>query len=254
MSTVVFVHAHPDDEALLTGGTMAMLARRGHRVVLVTATDGAAGLSSGDWASSGDLGARRRAELHMAAAALGCARTELLGYRDSGSGPCPPPGSFAATPVAGPAAALAELLLDERADIVVGYDAAGGYGHPDHRQVHCVVRAAAQLAGTPRLLEATVDRRALQRVLRLAAPFVHNAPAFRPERFAGLYSDPADITHTVDVRRFIDQKRTALRAHASQATADGERRALARFLHLPRPLFTLCFGREWFVEVGAADR
>src|SRR4051794_38030220 len=82
--TLVSFHAHPDDEALLTGGTLARAAAEGHRVVLVTATDGDAGLAtpSGQGIS---LGQRRLAELQAAADALGCARIVHLGFLDSGS-------------------------------------------------------------------------------------------------------------------------------------------------------------------------
>lgn len=250
MSTVVFLHAHPDDEALLTGGTMAGLAARGHRVVLVTATSGEAGLT--DPNSREDLGRRRERELREAAAVLGCARVELLGYPDSGSDAPPRPGSFAALPVDGPAARLAELLREENAQVLVGYDPAGGYGHPDHVQVHRVARAAAALIGDVRLLEATVDRRALQAALRLVAPLTRNRPDFRPDRFADRYSDPAAITHCVPVTAYLGRKRAAMRAHATQQTGDDSVRMMSWLLRLPRPLFRLAVGREWFVEVGAA--
>lgn len=251
MTCIVFVHAHPDDEALLTGGTMAQLSSRGHRVVLVTATDGAAGLTAAAIGATG-LAATRRAELDDAARALGCARVARLGYPDSGSEGPAPAGSFATLPVEEPARTLAALLQEEQADVVVGYDAAGGYGHRDHRQVHRATRVAAGLAATPRVLEATVDRRALQRALRLTALLTRGADDFRPERFADRYSDPTDITHVVDVRPHLSAKRAAMRAHASQRLGGDQQRSLERFLRLPAPLFALAFGREWFLEVGAA--
>ncbi|MFD0890019.1 PIG-L deacetylase family protein, partial [Streptosporangium algeriense] len=80
--TAVFFHAHPDDEALLTAGTMAMLAAQGHRVVLVVATSGE--LGQADLEPGEALGAARMAELYRSAAALGCARVVNLGYGDSG--------------------------------------------------------------------------------------------------------------------------------------------------------------------------
>lgn len=89
--TIVAFHAHPDDEALLTAGTMARLASEGHRVVLVFATDGGAGLAADALRSDGLLGERRLAEAHRSATALGVARVEWLGYADSGSGPEPDP-------------------------------------------------------------------------------------------------------------------------------------------------------------------
>jgi LmbE family N-acetylglucosaminyl deacetylase len=82
--TVIFFHAHPDDEALLTSGTMAKLAAQGHRVVLVVATAGEAGLSSEEFRTDGQLGDRRVDELQRSADALGVSRLEVLGYADSG--------------------------------------------------------------------------------------------------------------------------------------------------------------------------
>ena len=82
VSTVVFFHAHPDDEAIFTGGTMLRLRAAGHRVVLVVATSGELGLRPDD--TEGCLGKMRRAETERAAAILGVDRVEFLGYRDSG--------------------------------------------------------------------------------------------------------------------------------------------------------------------------
>ena len=257
--TVVSFHAHPDDEALLTAGTLARLAAEGHRVVLVVATAGEAGLASR--AHAHDLGARRRRELAASAAALGVSRVEVLGYADSGwadsgwSGTprAPVAGgerAFARVPVETAAAELARLLVEERADVLTTYDAAGGYGHPDHVQVHKVGRRAAELAGTPLVLEATVDRRLL---LRVARPLARLARVLRlpavPDLSAA-YTDRADLTHRVDVRDHLAAKRAALRAHASQAGADDGARTLALLLRLPGPVARRVLGTEWFREPG----
>ena len=249
MSTIVFIHAHPDDEALLTGGTMALLARAGHRVVLATATAGEAGLAE---TATPDLGRRRADELARAAALLGCARTVLLGYPDSGmrKHPVARPDAFARQPVHVPARRLAELLCEEQADAVCCYDPAGGYGHPDHVQVHRIGLAAAELARTPVVLQATVDRRALQRALRMLSFIRPDVPELRPGRYERLFTAHELITHRVDVGAVIDVKRAAMSAHVSQGGADDGERMLARFLRLPPPAFRLVFGREWFVEAG----
>ncbi|MBU2668084.1 PIG-L family deacetylase [Actinoplanes bogorensis] len=270
--TIVAVHAHPDDESLLTGGTLARAAAEGHRVVLVTATLGEAGGS----------GADRQAELHAAAVTLGCARVAELGYRDSGlhgdaetvprrpfaDAPAPDdaaaqrlldaPASadaaaqrFADTPVEEAAARLAAILRAEEADVVIGYDSRGGYGHPDHVQVHHVVRRAAAMAGTRLLLEATIDRHRLRAVLGLLRAGGRLLPRLPLAGAAIAYTPREQITHTVDVRRYARVKRAALRAHVSQTRGPGIR-TVALLARLPMPLFHLVAGREWFVEPSSA--
>ncbi len=249
--TVVSFHAHPDDEALLTSGTLARAAAEGHRVVLVVATAGEAGLASASYVSVG-LGEHRRSELAASAAALGIARVELLGYADSGW-PAVNAGAgtnFADAHVDEAAEALARLLLEENADVLTTYDAAGGYGHPDHVQVHRVGRMAAGLARTPVVLEATLDRRSLQRGVRLLRwlSWVVGRPEL-PD-LSEAYTDHESLTHRVDVRGFLDAKRSSMRAHASQASTDEGVRTLQVLLRLPRPVALRVLGREWFREVG----
>jgi LmbE family N-acetylglucosaminyl deacetylase len=250
--TLVSFHAHPDDEALLTAGTLARAAAEGHRVVLVVATAGGAGLTSSAVLAQGPLADRRLAELHRSAAALGCARVECLGYGDSGMADAPSGAAdaFADADPQRAAERLAALLTEERADVLTVYDPAGGYGHPDHVQVHHVGILAAKLAGTPVVLEATVDRRLLLRLLRV----VHRLPGiprdFDPSRFAGAFAAPERLTHRVDVRAFTAQKRASMAAHTSQAGADAGRRTLAVLLRLPRAVFRVVLGHEWYVEHG----
>src|SRR6266542_4246668 len=136
--TVVFFHAHPDDEAIFTGGTMALLAAAGWRVVLVLATAGEQGLTSAGVGPEVPLAVRRTGETAQAAELLGAQRIEFLGYHDSGlAGPDGgrPVGAFADAPVEEAAARLAGILAEERAQALVGYDARGIYGHVDHIQV-----------------------------------------------------------------------------------------------------------------------
>jgi len=249
--TVVSFHAHPDDEALLTAGTLARAVAEGHRVVLVSATAGEAGLAAAAQSGGAGLAARREAELRRAAEYLGAARVELLGYGDSGlDGQAGGAGSFVHADIDTAAARLARLLAEEHADVLTSYDAAGGYGHPDHRQVHAVGRRAAAMAGTRVVLEATVDRRLIRRAARLVSWLPGIPPEFSPSRFETAYSSSAAITHCVDVQHFAVAKRAAMAGHVSQGTADEGTRSLAVFMRLPMPLFRLAFGREWFIEVG----
>jgi LmbE family N-acetylglucosaminyl deacetylase len=244
--TVVSFHAHPDDEALLTGGTLARAAADGHRVVLVVATAGEAGLAPDD--DRPTLGRRRSQELDASARAIGAARVELLGYADSGSRGPLLPGSFAAVDVEVAAIRLAAILDEEGADAITVYDAAGGYGHRDHVQVHRVGLRAAEIAGTPLVLEATVDRGRIERVVRVLRHLARVIPMPELPETAGAFTARADLTHEVDVRRHLDAKRSALAAHHSQA--GGGPRTLALLLRLPRPLARAVLGREWFREVG----
>jgi LmbE family N-acetylglucosaminyl deacetylase len=259
--TIVAFHAHPDDEALLTAGTMARAAAAGHRVVLVLATDGGAGLAADELRHDGGLGARRLEEARRSSAALGVARVEWLGYADSGSGAEPEPDvpgvtRFCRAPVEEAAERLAAVLLTERADLLLSYDANGGYGHRDHVRVHQVAARAAEIAGTPRVLEATVPRDTIVRAVRAIGRVYRFPQEFDPTSFERAFSARSDITHRVNVRRFAGAKRASMRAHASQATGGGAAsageggqtgdRTLAAFLRIPRPVYDLVFGREWF--------
>jgi LmbE family N-acetylglucosaminyl deacetylase len=252
--TIVSFHAHPDDEALLTAGTLARASAQGNRVVLVTATAGEVGLAASSYGRGTQLAAHRLTELQRSADALGAARVEMLGYADSGLHgevePSPGVTPFAHADVTEAATRLAKLLTEERADVLTSYDAAGGYGHPDHVQVHRVAAAAAEFAGTPVVLEATVDRELLLRGLRLARQLRLLPGEVDLTSFERAYTPHREITHRVDVRPWISAKRAAMAAHASQATADSEDRTLAALLRLPRPLFKLVLGREWFAQGG----
>jgi LmbE family N-acetylglucosaminyl deacetylase len=244
----VAFHAHPDDESLITGGTLARCASEGHRVVLVLATAGDRGLA----VDAADLGERRMTEARRAAAALGVARVVFLGYADSGFDDVetPPAGSFCAVPTAEAAQLLAAILVEEKADVLTVYDARGGYGHRDHIKVHEVGLAAARAAATPVVLAATVDRAALLRGLRLLRRLGVRPGGMTPEALATAFTSAREITHVVDVRRHLVAKRRALHAHASQTTGGADVRTVRLLARLPWPLSRWVLGREWFVEVG----
>ncbi|MFC7593380.1 PIG-L deacetylase family protein [Nonomuraea antimicrobica] len=250
--TAVFFHAHPDDEALLTAGTMAMLAAEGHRVVLVVATAGERGLA--EMAPGEELGQARLEELYASAALLGCARVECLGYGDSGLSPKGgiaeerPDNAFIDADTEAAAKALAAILQEEQADLLAIYDPAGGYGHPDHVQVHRVGKRAAKIAGTEIVLEATVNRDPLLWLLRVAGRFYKFPPEFDVRTFESAYSPGEAITHRVNVRRFTRQKRASMAAHASQASGGDSDRTLAVMLKVPRPIYRFVFGTEWYVR------
>jgi LmbE family N-acetylglucosaminyl deacetylase len=249
--TIVAFHAHPDDEALLTGGTLARLAAEGNRVVIAVACDGVMGEATG-------AGARVRLdELDVSAAALGVARVVHLGYADSGHGPLfypDPPDRvrFARVATDEAAAVLADLLREEDADVLLSYDPQGGYGHRDHVKVHEVGARAAELAGTVRVLEATLPREPIARVFRVLR-FLRLQLRYDSQAMSAGFSPRSVITHRIDVRRFASQKRAALAAHRSQVFGRGRSATAFRVLvRLPAPIFGLLLGREWFVEPAAA--
>ncbi|AKJ08736.1 GlcNAc-PI de-N-acetylase [Streptomyces incarnatus] len=249
MATLLAFHAHPDDEVLLTGGTLARAAAEGHRVVIVVATDGLM-----DAVPEG--GAPRLDELRASAAVLGVRRVAHLGYADSGHGAvlCPDPPDRARFMRADPEEAaerLAAILREEGVDLLLSYDAQGGYGHRDHVRVHEVGRRAAELAGVPRVLEATIPRDVVARLVKLVR--VLRIPwRYDPDMVRTAYSSRAAITHTVDVRRFAARKQAALAAHRSQVSGTGRLAPVMKVLtRIPAPVFGWLLGREWYVEAPA---
>lgn len=248
---MVTFHAHPDDEAIGTGGVMRKAADEGHRVVLVVATRGEHGETPDGLLADGEqLAQRRVAETMAAAAMLGVARVEFLGYLDSGmvgSATNDAQGSFWTAPVDEAAKKLAAILDEERADILTCYDDNGGYGHPDHVQVHRVGLRAAELAGTPRVYQNTMNRdETIRTMLAFAQQAAAEAGTELPDitDLDGFGKPESEITTAVDVTPYLEVKRRAMRAHASQI---GEE---SLFLRMPPEAFRLSFGTEWFIRDG----
>jgi LmbE family N-acetylglucosaminyl deacetylase len=249
MGSLVVLHAHPDDESIQTGGTMAKAAADGHRVTLVIATRGEHGEVVPGVLDDGEpLGLRRIAETYESAALLGAHRVEFLGYVDSGMMGEPTndaPASFWQADVDHAARRLAVILDEEQADVLTYYDEIGGYGHPDHIQVHRVGRRAGELAGVPRRYMATMNRDFLVDLIRarMESGDIDLGDVEAPEIDEENFGQPAArITHRVDVSEVIDAKRASMRAHASQI---GEEHF---FSALPDEAFALSFGQEWFIE------
>jgi LmbE family N-acetylglucosaminyl deacetylase len=165
------------------------------------------------------------------------------------------PYSFWSADVEHAANRLAAILTEESADVLTAYDHHGGYGHPDHIQVHRVGLRAAEIAGTPVVLQATMNRdhilsgiaeaRAAAEAARELADEEEpptEAPDFDiPDDFG---EPEAHITHAIDVRDLVGQKRAAMVAHASQIAAD------SWFLTMEAEQFERAFGTEWFIRVG----
>ncbi len=259
MATLVCLHAHPDDEAISTGGTMARAAAEGHRVVLVVATGGEHGEVPVDLADGETLADRRAAETDASAAVLGVARVVRLGYRDSGMTGWEANGdsdSFCRADVDEAAASVARVLREEAADVLTVYDWHGTYGHPDHVQVHRVGVRAAQLVPGVRVLEATANRDEMARMIRDARerglsigspdPEEEDFDPHGPADDGNPFGEPEDVlTLAVDVRDWADHKRRSMACHPSQITDS------SFFLEMPDDAFADAFGTEWFIEHDA---
>jgi LmbE family N-acetylglucosaminyl deacetylase len=252
MNTIVYFHAHPDDEASQTSGAMARAAAEGHRVVVVFATQGELGEVAADAIEGESVADHRRREAAASASAIGLARVVWLGYADSGMTGWEQndaEGSFHRADVDGAARRLADVLDEEHADVLVGYDWHGNYGHPDHVKVHHVARRAAELAATrPRLLESTMNRTVVVDLVRAGREVGMDIGDFDPEQpmeDGNLFGSTEDeITWRVDVSAYLDRRRAALEAHRSQATD------IEMFLAMPPDVFAGFFSYEYLIEPG----
>lgn len=225
---VVAVHAHPDDESITTGGILADLSARGADVTVVTCTLGEEGEVIGEpyagLAGTDLLGGFRVHELNLALGLLGARGLHLGGvgrHRDSGMAGSPAHAHPAAFVNSGDGAVdeLTALFERLRPHLVITYDPAGGYGHPDHIRAHEITHAAAERVGVPRVLWTVTLRSELE--AGLAA--IGRIPAQWRRAGAGELAavDSCDLTVDLDDRAYA-AKREAMRAHATQLWfADG---------------------------------
>jgi LmbE family N-acetylglucosaminyl deacetylase len=257
MSTLVCLHAHPDDESLIMGGTMARASAEGHRVVLVVATNGDHGEVPGDLAEGESLADRRRVETARACAALGVHRLSWLGYEDSGMTGWPQnshPRAFINADIDAAARALADVLNEEAADVFVTYDWHGNYGHPDHLMVHRVGHRAAEMARTKDVYEVTMNRDYFRMLREMATSagvvgggndgFTEFDPDGPADDGNPMGEPESAISHRVDVKQFCPAKLSAISCHASQITDT------SFFMNMAPDIFELAFGVEWFIKKG----
>jgi N-acetyl-1-D-myo-inositol-2-amino-2-deoxy-alpha-D-glucopyranoside deacetylase len=243
---LLLVHAHPDDESLWTGGTIARYVARGVRVTVLTCTLGEQGeiipphLARLAADGADQLGGYRVGELRSACVALGVTDHRYLGgigrWRDSGMAGDPAaahPRAFVRGSVAEQVAAVGEVIAEIRPQVVVSYAADGGYGHPDHIRAHDITVAAAAEAGVPRVAYTVQSRRAAETGVAELAELA-GLPFRLPEPGELAVVDDDTITTVIDVEEYLPAKLGALRAHATQISVWGDRvYALSNGIALP---------------------
>jgi LmbE family N-acetylglucosaminyl deacetylase len=239
---VLAVFAHPDDESLLAGGTLAACSAAGRRVAIVSMTRGERGPIDGHGLADREaLAGIREAELRAAAHALGASSAECLGYPD---------GELESADEQQAAQALVGLLERERPEAVISFSGEGLYWHPDHLAVSRFLSAAGELLGedaAPKwLYGATWPEGHASRLVSLARArgLATDLWGIDPEAFGA----PADsITSALDVRPFLWAKLAALRCYASQI---GPSHLLSE---LPDDLAEEFLGSEYFVRMRSGQ-
>jgi N-acetyl-1-D-myo-inositol-2-amino-2-deoxy-alpha-D-glucopyranoside deacetylase len=269
---LLLVHAHPDDETIATGATMARYVDAGVHVTLITCTRGEQGeilvpeLEHLAADRQDGLGLYRETELASAMAALGVRDHRFLGeaghdrpgrvYRDSGMAyaedgsvvpvPDPRPDAFALADVDEAAQRLADVVREIRPRALVTYEPGGGYGHPDHVQAHRVAMRAVELAAAaggaggsawqvPKVYWVVLPESTVRRATRELSVAGANPFGGRdPDGPLPSMIVPDDqVTTRLDGTAFLNRKAEALRAHATQVTVDGAFFALSNGVGQP---------------------
>jgi N-acetyl-1-D-myo-inositol-2-amino-2-deoxy-alpha-D-glucopyranoside deacetylase len=272
---LLLVHAHPDDETIATGATMAKYAAEGRGVTLVTCTAGEMGeilvpeLEHLAADRDDGLAEHRRGELAEAMRILGVTDHRFLGgfgrYRDSGMawheeghavlGDDVPANAFWEADLTEAATHLVEVVREVRPQVLVTYDQFGNYGHPDHIQAHRVAMYGAQLAAVPSYRRDLGEPWDVAKIYWLAMSESRLRDDLRALRdlgdattFEGLDPDgplpmttpDEDLAAAVDASAYVDKKLDAMRAHATQITVDGP------FFALSNNLGNRAWGTEFF--------
>jgi LmbE family N-acetylglucosaminyl deacetylase len=247
MATLVCFHAHPDDEAISTGGLMAKASAVGHRVVLVCGTRGEQGEpQDGVLANGEELWDRRMAELRKSCEILGAEEPRWLGYEDSGmegEAANDNPACLWQADHDEASDRLAAILVEVEADVLTIYDNHGGYGHPDHIRIHTVGLAAAARVGLESVFEATINRDRVKSLFEAqeAEARAKGEEVDSPEIDRDSFGTPSkDISYRVDVTDVVFQKKASMVAHRSQIGPD------SFFLTMSDEIFAMAFGSEWF--------
>jgi len=253
---LLLVHAHPDDETINNGATMAMYAALGAEVTLVTCTRGEEGevlvseLSHLASSQSDLLGVHRETELRDAMNALGVKDFRFLGngsvkYRDSGMMGTEPnnrPDVFWQADLDSAAAHLVSVINEVKPHVLITYDEIGGYGHPDHIQAHRVAMRASELAQWKiskiywNAMPKSVLAEGIAKMKEIGSDFF-GAESVDDLPFA---KDDALVTAMVDGTKYVDLKMKAMAAHATQIELDGP------FFALSNNLGQQVWGHEYY--------
>ena len=248
---MLLVHAHPDDETINNGVTMAKYAKDGAQVTLVTCTRGEEGevlvAELAGLASDKDdkLGQHREIELKDAMAHLGIADFRFLGapnkkWRDSGMMGMPQNDRtdvFWQSDLDESANELVKIILEIKPQVLITYDEFGGYGHPDHIKAHRVAMRAAEIAETKgwkiekiywNTMPRSVIQMGIEKMKEVGSDFfgaesVDDLPFAKPDEL---------VTSVVHASEFVPQKLAAMKAHATQIAVDGPFFALSNNLGL----------------------
>jgi len=259
---ILLVHAHPDDETINNGATMALYADRGAQVTLVTCTRGEEGevlvpsLSHLASSQTDQLGAHREIELADAMKALGISDHRFLGapttkFRDSGMMGTEPnnrPDVFWQADLDSAAQILVKVIEEIKPHILITYDEIGGYGHPDHIQAHRVAMRAAELATwqIQKIYWNTIPKSVLAEGIAkmkdigsdfFGAETVEDLPFAKDDEF---------VTTLIDGNKYVDAKMAAMKAHETQISLDGPFFALSDNLGLQ------IWGDEYYTLVKGA--
>jgi N-acetyl-1-D-myo-inositol-2-amino-2-deoxy-alpha-D-glucopyranoside deacetylase len=270
---ILFVHAHPDDETINNGATMAGYLAQGAGVTLVTCTRGEEGevlvpeLLHHSAKQEDTLGTFREGELADAMRELGVTDYQFLGeterkYRDSGmmgTAPNENPDCFWKADLDEAAERLVKVIRDRKPQVLVSYDDHGGYGHPDHIKAHQIAMRAAELSADPefgvgepweisKIYWSAIPRSAIQSSLTSSNLFLRvliKLFNYVPSKWMALPFVKADsvVTTRFDGEKYLPQKLAALRAHKTQLIISGD---LFKFSNR---LATRVTGSEYYIRV-----
>lgn len=244
---IVGVFAHPDDESLLAGGTLARYVAEGADAAVLTCTGGEAGESWDPAVDPAHLSDVRRSELREACRRLGVQQVDILDYRDSGIPARGDPGSLVDAPLAEVADVIRAMLERYDPAVVITHDATGGYGHPDHIRVsEAVTLAVRGLGRAPLLYHALIPHRIVEAFAHAFA-----AAGLRAGRAAAAGADmdrdagvpDEQVTAAIDVSGHVETKRLAVSAHRTQMTGHV-------LFRLPWPALARLWSLEHFAREG----